>query len=247
MIFPIGDDNADRTRTPFINYLLIAANVLVFILLQGMGGNEAFTYSYSTVPAEILSGDDIVTRARVVQDGLGNEFVLPGLGVTPIPVYLTLITSQFMHGGFLHLLGNLLFLWVFGDNIENHIGHLKYLIFYLLCGVIAALCHVFASQFLNDNLMIPSLGASGAISGVMGGYILLFPKRRVTILMLRWPMQVSALFAIGIWIVFQLVSGLGLLGGDESGVAYGAHIGGFFAGLILIKFFGSTKVARYRE
>jgi membrane associated rhomboid family serine protease len=226
-MLPIGDDDSDRRFAPIINYLLIAVNILVFVFLQGMGGNEKFTYAFSTVPAEILTGRDIATGV---------------LEPTPIPVYFTLITSMFMHGGWAHLLGNMLFLWIFGDNIENRIGHIRYLIFYLLCGIIASLSHVFVS---GSSSLVPSLGASGAISGVLGGYLLLFPSRRVRVIMGRGITEVPAFVALGIWIVFQVISGLGMLGGDQTGggVAYAAHIGGFIAGLLLIKLFdiGGTK------
>jgi len=237
-MFPIGDDNSDRTITPYVNYLIIALNVIVFVFFQGMNGDNLFTYSYATVPGEILTGRDIVTDAKVITDPLTEDhFTIPGLGPTPIPVYFTLITSMFMHGGWLHLGGNMLYLWIFGDNIENAIGHRRYLFFYLLCGIIASLSHVLVTKLLGQNLLIPSLGASGAISGVLGAYILLFPRRRVTMLFIRFITHVSAFWAIGIWIVFQIVSGLGMLGGDTTGVAYAAHVGGFIAGLALIKLF----------
>jgi membrane associated rhomboid family serine protease len=136
----------------------------------------------------------------------------------------------------------MLFLWIFGDNIEDRLGHVRYAIFYLLCGVIASLSHVFATYAFATNqaeLMVPSLGASGAISGVLGGYILLYPSRRVTVILFRFLTDVPAWVAIGIWFAFQLVSGLGMLGGGSQagGVAYAAHVGGFVAGLLLIKFF----------
>ena len=147
-----------------------------------------------------------------------------------------------MHGGLAHIGGNMLFLWIFGDNIEDRLGHVRYLIFYLVCGVLASLAHVFATAaFATDqsSLMVPSLGASGAISGVLGGYILLYPKRRVTVILIRILTDVPAYVAIGIWFAFQLISGLGLLGGgsQKGGVAYAAHVGGFVAGLVLIKLF----------
>lgn len=226
-MLPIGDDDSDRRFAPMINYLLIAVNILVFVFLQGMGGNEKFTYAFSTVPAEILTGKDIASGV---------------LEPTPVPVYFTLITSMFMHGGWAHLLGNMLFLWVFGDNIENRIGHLRYLIFYLVCGIIASLSHVFLA---GADSLTPSLGASGAISGVLGGYLLLFPSRRVRVIMGRGVSQVPAFVVLGIWIVFQVISQMGVLGGEQGGggVAYAAHIGGFVAGLALIKLFdiGGTK------
>ena len=238
MIFPIADENRDRTRTPIVNYVLIALNVIVFVFLQGLGSNLEFTYAFATVPEEILTGEDIATEQQIQDPISGDTFALP-LQPTPVSVYLTLITSMFMHGGIAHLLGNMLFLWIFGDNIEDRLGHLRYLIFYLICGVLASLAHVYSSAFLDINLLIPSLGASGAISGVLGGYLLLFPQRRVTVIIIRILTQVPAIVAIGLWFLFQLVSGLGLLGGgtQAGGVAYAAHIGGFVAGLVLIKLF----------
>ncbi len=241
MVLPLWDDNTDRQTTPIVNYAIIALNIFVFVVLQGLGSNDQFTYSFSTVPAEILHGHDIVTPARVVQY-MGQRLVIPGLGPTPGSVYFTLFTSMFMHGGFMHLGGNMLFLWIFGDNIEDRLGHVKYLIFYLLCGVIASLAHVFTTGVFATSesaMLVPSLGASGAISGVLGGYILLHPKRRVTVILFRFLTDVPAYVAIGIWFAFQLISGLGILGGgnQEGGVAYAAHVGGFLAGLVLIKFF----------
>jgi len=243
MIFPIGDDNSDRVSAPIVNYVIIAVNILVFVFLQGMGGNDKFTYAYSTVPQEIVSGRDVTTADRVVEEPVTHQrFSLPGLQPTPGSVYLTLLTSMFMHGGWAHIFGNMLFLWIFGDNIEDRLGHVKYAIFYLVCGILASLAHVISTAALSNNassLLVPSLGASGAISGVLGGYMLLYPKKQVRVIMLRMLTTVPAYVAIGLWFVFQLVSGLGLLGGgsQEGGVAYAAHVGGFIAGLVLIKFF----------
>jgi len=239
MLMPIGDDNSDRRLKPMINYLLIAANIFVFIFFQGLGTNEKFTYSFSTVPQEIVTGNDIVTEDQMYEDPVtGDRFRVSGLQPTPISVYITLITSMFMHGGFAHIFGNMLFLMIFGDNIENRIGHFRYLIFYLICGIIASLAHVFVSVSMGSSTLIPSLGASGAISGVLGAYLLLFPKRRVRVVMFYQMMEVPAIVAIGIWFAFQLISGIGVLGDSQGGgVAYGAHIGGFIAGLLLVKFF----------
>ncbi|HRN58418.1 MAG TPA: rhomboid family intramembrane serine protease [Agriterribacter sp.] len=243
MLLPVGDDNADRTITPYINYLLIAANILVFIFLQGAGNNLAFTYAYATVPAEIITGRDLITASQIIIDPhTGQQFVLPGLQPTPVPVYFTLFTAMFMHGGWAHLGGNMLYLWIFGDNIENRLGHGRYLLFYLICGIIASLSHVFSTLMLNHSSLVPSLGASGAISGVLGGYLLLYPTRKVHAILLWYMVSVPALLALGLWIAFQVISGLGILGGDESGgVAYAAHIGGFIAGFLLIKFFDPVK------
>ncbi len=253
MIFPLYDDNSDRTVTPIVNYGLIAINILVFVFLQQLGTNEKFTYAFSTVPQEIISGRDVRTPDRVVEDPVtGQQLLIPGLQPTPFSVYLTLLISMFMHGGIAHIAGNMLFLWIFGDNLEGRMGHLRYLIFYLVCGVLASLAHVFFTAALttdDSSMLIPSLGASGAISGVLGGYILLYPQRRVTVIMFRFLTDVPAYVAIGIWFAFQLISGLGLLGSgsQQGGVAYAAHIGGFVAGLVLVKFFtigrGSTTNA----
>lgn len=240
-MIPIGDDNRDRQTTPIVNYLFILINFLVFILLQDWGRNMPFTYGYSTVPAEILTGHDIISHSRVVVDQItGKSVEIPGLAPTHINVYLTLITSMFMHGGLAHILGNMLFLWIFGDNIEDAMGHLKYFFFYLLCGVIAGLCHVFATYFFNQSPFVPSLGASGAISGVLGGYIVLFPRKRVYIwLFFFFTIAVPAFLAVGLWFIFQVINSLGVFGSDEAagGIAYAAHIGGFITGLLLIRRF----------
>ncbi len=252
MLLPISDDNSDRRITPIINYLFILFNILVFVVLQQSGRNLFFTYSFATVPAEILTGHDIVTQGQIVVDAYtGQRFEMPGLQITPIPVYLTMITSMFMHGSWGHLLGNMLYLYIFGDNLENRMGHMRYFIFYLLCGVIASLSHVFSTFLVPGQELVPSLGASGAISGVLGGNLLLFPRRRVKTLFLWFIIDVPLLLALGLWIAFQFVSGLGMLGGANDGVAYAAHIGGFVAGLLLVKFFDkgadeSNMQRRYR-
>jgi rhomboid family protein len=242
MIFPLYDDNSDRTTTPVVNYILIAINILVFVFLQQLGNNDKFTYAFSTVPQEIVTGEDIRTPDRIRETVTGQQLLIPGLQPTPFSVYLTLITSLFMHGGIAHLFGNMLFLWIFGDNIEHTMGHVRYAIFYLVCGILASLSHVIATVMLAtdpSSLLIPSLGASGAISGVLGAYILLHPTRRVTVILFRFLTDVPAYVAIGIWFAFQLISGLGMFGGgsQQGGVAYAAHIGGFIAGIVLVKFF----------
>lgn len=250
MVFPISDDNSDRRIVPMVNYVLIALNVFVFVVFQGMGANEKFTYQLSTVPAEIKTGKDIVTEDREITDpSTGQRYLAPGLQPTPVSVYLTLLTSMFMHGGVAHLLGNMWFLWIFGDNVEDRMGHVRYLIFYLLTGIAASLCHVLMN--LNGpSSMIPSLGASGAISGVMGAYLALCPSRRVRVLMLRVMAEIPGYMAVGLWFLFQLVSGMGLLGGgsEGDGVAYAAHIGGFVAGVLLARpfLFGLGPVPPYR-
>jgi membrane associated rhomboid family serine protease len=235
-MIPIGDDNSDRRITPFVTWLLIGANVVVFVLLQGLGTNERFTMAFATVPAEILTGRDIA-RTIPIRDDYGRAVGALELEPTPIPVYLTLISAMFMHGSLMHLLGNMLYLWIFGDNLEDVLGHGRYLVFYLVTGILAGLAHVMVTAVFGGNPLIPSLGASGAISGVLGGYIVLHPQRRVRVIWMYQVMQVPAILAIGIWFLFQLVSGAGSLGASGGGVAYGAHIGGFVAGLVLVKLF----------
>src|SRR3982750_4450125 len=230
MIFPIGDDNSDRTAQPIVNYLLIAINVLVFIFLQGATGENGFTASFATVPEEIRTGRDVSGPVKI---SVGNEQAVIRLGETPSPVYITLLTSMFMHGGWMHLLGNMLFLFIFGDNVEDALGRIRYLIFYLVTGVIASLTHVFSTFAFGDNPFIPSLGASGAISGVLAGYLVLFPRKQVRVIILRMLTSVPAIVAIGLWFVLQLIEAFGVLReGPQSsgGVAFMAHVGGFISG-----------------
>lgn len=233
MVFPIGDDNRDRKTFPFVNYILIAINIFVYVYWQQLGRNDDFTLSFATIPAEILTGQDITTKT--------------GLGITPQPVFMTLITSMFMHGGLAHLAGNMLYLWIFGDNIEDALGHVKYLFFYLLCGILASLCHVFSTVVFGQNVLVPSLGASGAISAILGAYLRLFPGKSVHLWLFLFIVSVPAFITVGLWFAFQVVNGLGALGGEEAGgVAYAAHIGGFIFGLLLVGTFAKTFIAKRR-
>ncbi len=252
-MIPIGDDNRNRMRVPVITWLLIAANIAVFIVFQKFGRNFEFLYSYAMVPGEILTGKDIVTESKRVLDASSNSgYLVPGLGVTPIPVYLTIFTSMFMHGGIGHILGNMLFLAVFGDNIEDSLGHVRYIIFYLLSGIAAALFHVIVTAVSGNSLLVPTVGASGAISGIMAAYLRLFPRNRVRVLLFNIiPTNVSAVFVIGIWFILQLANGMGIFTrGAADGVAYAAHIGGFIFGFLAIKLFlpknRKTRKFKYR-
>lgn len=241
MVFPIGDDNSDRATFPFVTIALIVANVFVFAVLQQgfrpQGIDENFTMAYVQVPAEIISGQDIETepKMRIVPTPQGPvEVADPGLRQTPIPVWLTLLTAIFMHGSVMHLVGNMWFLWIFGDNIEDDMGHGSYLIFYLACGVLASLAFV-ALNATGEAALTPCLGASGAISGVLGGYLVLHPNRRVSVIALRMMLDVPGYVAVGIWFLFQVVSGFFDAGGGGGGVAYSAHVAGFVAGMVLAK------------
>jgi len=233
-MFPIGDDNSDRTITPIVNYVFIGINILVFVLLQGVGSYDAFTYAFSLVPREVTTGIDI-TGLQIVRDSLGNTGEIKHYA-TPLPVYFNFLSSMFMHGSIAHIFGNMLFLWIFGDNLENLLGHVRYAIFYVVCGIAAALAQI----LMGPDSIIPMLGASGAISGVLGGYVLLFPQRQVRAIIFNFLTTVPAFVAIGIWIVYQLIVGY-MTDPGTGGVAYAAHIGGFIAGVVLIKLFAMGR------
>lgn len=229
-MFPIGDDNSEIKIVPVVNYAIIGLNILVFVLLQQLGNNEAFTYAFSLVPMEITSGIDI-SGVQIIRDSFGNTGEIHHYA-TPLPVYFNFLSSMFMHGSIMHIAGNMLFLWIFGDNLENLLGHIRYVIFYLVCGFSAAAAQI----LMGPDSIVPMLGASGAISGVLGGYVLLFPQREVRAIIFNFLTTVPAFIAIGIWIGYQLLLGF-LTPADTGGVAYAAHIGGFAAGLILVKVF----------
>ncbi len=226
-MFPIGDQNEPGRGPAFVTLVFIAINVAVFFLIQL--SSDAFTYGYSAIPAEITRGTDLIGRAFV--EAGGRRIPIPQ-APGPEPIQLTLLSSMFMHGGIAHLLGNMLFLWIFGDNVEHRVGHIPFIAFYVAAGVIAT----FAQIATNTNSVIPTLGASGAISGVLGAYLVMFPSNRVTVVMFRFiPYQVPAIVAIGMWAVFQFINGFGSIAVSEEtgggGVAYMAHIGGFVAGV----------------
>lgn len=218
---PIRDNNPTQI-TPFVTYGLIIANIAVFVYQLTLTPNELkeFFFTWAVVPAELTQS-------------------FAGETVSAIPEWITLFTSQFLHGGFLHIAGNMLFLWIFGNNVEEQLGHLRYLIFYLLCGALAALTQWFFSAYS----MVPSLGASGAIAGVMGAYIIRFPKARVLTLIplgfILVPINIPAFVFLGIWFVQQALYGVASLdaqmniGTEGGGIAYWAHAGGFVFGVIL--------------
>ena len=246
MVFPLGDDNSDRQRLPVVTWTLIAANVLVFVLFQQGGQNDNVTLAFCQVPAEIISGQDIVTEdaiREVVYEGQRLQVPVPGLRPTPIPVWLTLITGIFLHGSWMHLLGNMWFLFIFGDNVEDDMGHWRYIIFYLASGVLASLAFVFLNA-QGEEALTPCLGASGAISGVLGGYLVLHPNRRVSVILLRIIMDVPGYVAVGIYFLMQIVLGFSDTGG---GVAYSAHVAGFIAGLILAKPLSDSDIRRQAD
>lgn len=239
-MFPTGDDNIPGKGLGVVTVLFIAINLLVFLLLQGAGSNESFTYGYAAVPIEITTGEDL-TATQIIETSSGPIEVPQAPG--PNPIFLTLLTSMFMHGGWLHLIGNMLFLWVFGDNVEHTISRGLYVIFYLLSGVIGSLAQI----LINSDSPVPSLGASGAVSGVLGAYLVLFPRNRVRVFMGLRQGVVPAMVMIGIWALFQFINGIGAFAVAEEttgGVAYMAHIGGFVVGLIAGAIARATGVGR---
>ncbi len=221
-MIPISDSPGIRRHTPIVMPLLIVANVVIFLYQLSLGQTaQGFVMAWGAVPYEITHAVDIAPRI-------------------PVPVYVTLLTSMFLHGGLLHLASNMLFLWVFGDNVEDRMGRGAFLAFYLVCGILAGL----TQTAIDASSRVPSIGASGAIAGVLAAYLLLFPRAQVRTLLLIGIFftitRISAIFLIGFWILLQLLSGLIALefGTDQTGgVAYWAHIGGFVAGLILTKVF----------
>lgn len=229
-MFPIGDENEGQTIMPVVNWAIIGVNILVFLLLQQLGSNDAFSYAFSLVPQEITTGIDLTTT-QIIRDSTGELAQVPHYP-TPLPVYFNFLSSMFMHGSIMHIFGNMMFLFVFGDNLENLLGHVRFLLFYIVCGIAAA-----GAQIVMDTgSIIPMLGASGAISGVLGGYLLLFPTNTVRALIFNFVTAVPAYVALGFWIAYQIVVGY-LTPSGGGGVAYAAHIGGFIAGLALIKLF----------
>jgi membrane associated rhomboid family serine protease len=223
-MFPIGDENLPGRGVAWVTIGLIAVNVAVFVGLQGASGDNSFTYGWSAIAREITRGVDLTQAVPVVIDG--TSYLVPQ-APGPDPIYLTLLSSMFMHGSWLHLGGNMLFLWIFGDNVEHRAGPLLYLVAYLAAGLVGSMAQILTSA----DSPIPSLGASGAISGVLGAYLIVYPRNRVTAFVFRFLVQIPALAAIGMWIALQVISSLADPTG-AGGVAYMAHIGGFLTGVL---------------
>jgi len=238
-MFPIGDEGTPPQRGfPIVNVTLIAINILVFFLQMAVGLDTS-VMAYGTIPYEITHGVDLT----------GNFGGLPQQMIN-LPVQVTLITSMFMHGGWLHIGGNMLYLWIFGDNVEDAMGHVRFVIFYLLCGIGAAALQV----AINQNATTPMVGASGAISGVLAAYLLMFPRQRVRVLVFLGifvtVISLPALLVIGFWIVLQFISSAGSLGpqtAQTDGVAYFAHIGGFLTGAALAFLFRNDRALARRQ
>jgi membrane associated rhomboid family serine protease len=217
MFFPIGDDNRDRHRVPYVTFLLIAINVAAFLVELSAGSQiEDFVRHWAVIPADYTRGA-----------GIGG------------PVPLTLLTAMFLHAGWAHIFGNMLYLWIFGDNVESDFGPVKFLVFYLVAGALASAAHILTAP----GSTVPSLGASGAIAGVLAAYLVMFPRKSVTVLMGMRRTEVPAILVIGLWAVFQFLTGAGSLisPSEGGGVAYLAHVGGFIAGLIMTPLFRGAR------
>lgn len=220
-MLPIGDKRFEGGPPQIVTVTLIVINVLAFLFeinRPSEAALQSFIQGWGVVPTEYAARHDLAPRI-------------------PVPYWTTLITSMFLHGGWAHLFGNMLYLWIFGDNIEKAIGHARFVTFYLITGVAAGLAHI----FFNLGSSIPTVGASGAISGVLGGYLVLFPRNEIRILSYGRIFEVPAFYAVGFWILLQFINGVGSIATTEEtgggGVAYLAHIGGFVAGVVLIKLF----------
>jgi membrane associated rhomboid family serine protease len=236
MVLPLGD--LEKTRiVPFATYVLIALNVVMYCVQSDRG--EQFTVGFAATPYEITRNIDLDGRQVITFPGDENPLGLPGRidlrrtvvdqAPGPYPIWLTLFTAMFLHGSPLHLAGNMLYLWIFGDNVEEVLGTFRYVVVYVACGLIGSILQIAASP---DSL-VPTLGASGAIAGVMGAYVIWFPHNRVRVLVFRFITEMPAVLVIGVWIVIQVWEGVGSIGrlGESGGVAYLAHIGGALTGI----------------
>jgi rhomboid family protein len=222
-MIPVGDEGEGRGGIAPITLVLVALNVLAFVLelmQPSAGALESFIHAWGVVPREYSLARDLPPPI-------------------PLPFWTTLFTSMFLHGGWAHLGGNMLYLWTFGDNVERRLGSMRFLVFYLVCGVAAALAHV----AFNAHSNVPTVGASGAISGVLGGYLVLFPRNQVRVLTRGGIATVPAVVMLGLWIVIQLLSSVGSItdAGESTGVAYLAHVGGFVAGVVLVKIMAAGR------
>ncbi len=250
MVLPIGDLTQTRI-VPFATYVLIALNVVMYIVQLDKG--DEFTVAYAATPYELTQRVDILQPVPVPGSQVPQRFTQPSQGKArlvghapgPYPIWLTLFTAMFLHGSPLHLAGNMLYLWIFGDNVEEILGTWRYVVVYLACGVLGTVAQVIG----NPNSVIPTLGASGAIAGVMGMYIIWFPHNRVRVLVFQFITEMPALVVIGLWIAMQLWEGLGSLGrlGQSGGVAYLAHVGGALTGIFAAFLFNDRAEAFHRE
>ena len=243
-MIPLSDDNPTRGK-PYILYILVIANVLVFLVDRvGAVGPFGRLWTLSMIPYSVIHDMRVVPLLSQVGQIVGAR---PDPGIGPHPQWITIFTSMFMHGGWLHLGGNMLYLWIFGNNIEDALGHVKFLLFYLACGAGAALLHIAS----DPGSTIPTVGASGAIAGVLGAYLLLYPKARIrTLIILGYFIdyaEIPAIYVLGVWFLVQFVSGAMQPISSGGGVAYWAHVGGFVAGIVFILLLGGRRLVRQQR
>lgn len=221
-MFPLHDDNPTRI-VPYVTFVLLAACIAVFFWQLSLGqANNRAVFSLGVIPAVLFDMKSMPT------------------GLDVLPAWMTIFTSMFLHGGWMHLIGNMLYLWIFGNNVEDAMGHRRFIIFYLICGIVAVMAHA----LVNPESETPMIGASGAISGVLGAYLLLYPRARVLVVIpvfvFIYTTRIAAGWVLGFWFVLQIFNSF-INAGQQGGVAFGAHIGGFVAGMILIPFFKSKN------
>ena len=242
-------DNIQTRRFPLVNYVLIGITSLVFLLqlMDQHQSNMNLVERFGMIPARVLDGDQAITVKRLEVGPGGYHVVYRQAASSPLPVWLTLLTCIFLHGGWMHFIGNMWFLFIFGDNIEDRLGRLGYLAFYLITGVAASATHLWT----NSSSSVPTIGASGAIAGVMGAYFLLYPKARVLTLIpfgFLHVIMLPAYLFLGFWFLIQFFQGAMTISSTESGgVAWWAHIGGFAAGFLIVFFLKLTGIIRSRK
>lgn len=244
-MIPLADNNPTRTR-PYVVYILILLNVLVYLYdRMGAVGPIGRLWDWSMIPRYVVFGATVTREIPVLADGAQRLLEVTYTGLHPR--WLTIFSSMFMHGSLVHIGGNMLYLWIFGNNIEDSLGHIKFLLFYFICGLAAGLAHI----LVNIHSSVPTVGASGAIAGVLGAYLILYPRQDIRTLVFLgffWTfIEVPALFVLGVWFATQLFGLAGSGGMANGGVAYGAHVGGFIAGVILILIFGGRRLIRPRR
>jgi len=229
-LIPLSDPDAISHSRPYVNIMIIGINTLMFLYEISMGSLESTVlfFRLGLIPAEILGGEEVGLRTFIFNDTYRTIDLS-----SPFGPWVTILSSMFLHAGFMHFISNMIYLWVFGDNIEDRLGHAGYILFYILCGAIAAWTHV----LFNTNSQTPLIGASGAIAGVLGAYLLLYPYSKINtlaIFIFITVIKIRAIYLLSFWFILQFFKGLGAIGFENAGVAYWAHVGGFISGALII-------------
>ncbi len=237
-MFPVRDDNPQYLK-PYATYIILGLNVLAWVFIQGLGMEPSL--SQSVCQLGLLPGELLQLAAPGAATQIGPDTYCQ---ITSSPNWMSVINHMFLHGGWMHIIGNMWFLWIFGDNVEDSMGHLRFMIFYLLCGLAAAGLQIFS----NPDSVVPMVGASGAIGGVMGAYVVLYPRVKVHMLVILGfyitTFAIPAIWMLGYWFLIQLLGGFTSIGKTGGGVAFWAHIGGFMAGALLIQLFKDSELVK---